>query len=122
MEINSVEKVVQPKSEKARDIKLKEASRQLEASFLTFVFKAMEKTVPKTSLTGGSDNNLASMLFSTTMADAVAGQGGFGLADQIYQSLIESDAVPELNDLTMEKVANALDAIQMLKTGSWENK
>lgn len=122
MEINGIEKTEQPKTEKVRELKLKETSRQLEASFLSFVFKAMEKTLPKTSLTGNSENNLASMLFSTTMADAVAEQGGMGLADQIYQSLKETDNSPELNDVTKVYVQSALDAIQMMNISGWDKK
>jgi len=121
MNITGIEKTEQPKTDKERDIKLKETSQKLEASFLTFVFKAMEKTVPKTSLTGGSSNNLSTMMFSTTMADAVAEQGGMGLADQIYHSLKETDNPRELNDLTKDHVQSALDAIQLMNMGNWDN-
>ena len=122
MKITGIEKTEHPKAEKIRSLKLKETSRKMEASFLNIVFKAMEKTVPKSSLSGGTSNSLASMLFSTTMADAVAEQGGFGLADQIFESLKESDNIPDLNDLTREKVAGALEAIQMMNFRGLEKR
>ena len=77
MKITGIENTEQTITEKTRRLKLKEASRQMESSFLTIVFKAMEKTVPKSSLSGGSNNSLASMMFSTIMADAVAEQYKF---------------------------------------------
>ena len=57
MDINPIEKIDQPKTAEARDIKLREASRKMEAAFLTYVFKSLEKTIPKTSITGSSRNN-----------------------------------------------------------------
>ncbi len=114
MEITGIEKLEQPNNKLTRELKLKETSRQMEASFLTLVFKAMEKTIPKSSLIGGSNNSLASMMFSTTMADAVAEQGGLGFADKIFESLKESDNISDINDFTRENVAGALEAIQMM--------
>lgn len=77
-----------PKTSKARDIQLREASRKLEASFLTQMVKALEKTVPKSGLTG-SRNTLASMLFSTVMGDALAQANPTGLSNMFYHSLQE---------------------------------
>ena len=90
MDTNPIEKIDQPQTAEARDIKLREASRKMEAAFLTYVFKSLEKTIPKTSISGKTSNNLATMMFSTVMADAVSEQGGIGLGDQIYQSLKEA--------------------------------
>jgi len=70
------------------DQKLRDASKQLEGQFLTFMLKAMEQTVQK-----GDDNeksNLASMMFSSVIAEDVAQNGGIGLADYIYKALKEN--------------------------------
>lgn len=120
MEIGNIDKVTLPKIDDARNIKLKETSQQMEASFLTFVFKAMEKTVPKSELNEGSSNNLSTMLFSTTMADAVSQQGGMGLADQIYHSLLQSNELPNLDNLTKDNVVGALEAIKTMGIGTSE--
>jgi Rod binding domain-containing protein len=76
---------------KIRDIQLREKSTELEALFITQLFKAMEKTVPDGGLFGSSKNNLPSMLFSSVMGEAVAKAGGLGLAPMIYNSLREKD-------------------------------
>ncbi len=122
MKINNSIKIDQTETIKARDLKLKETSQQLEASFLNFVFKAMEKTIPKTSLTGGSDNSLSSMMFSSTMSDAIAEQGGIGLADQIYKSLAESNSAVEMKDISNNKISDILFSTQMPSVGNWEKK
>ncbi len=41
MDINSIEKIDQPKTAKARDIKLRETSRKMDADFLTYLFKTL---------------------------------------------------------------------------------
>ena len=45
MDIDTIEKIDQPKTAEARDIKLREMSRKMEAAFLTYVFKSLEKTI-----------------------------------------------------------------------------
>lgn len=122
MKINNSIKIDQTETIKARDLKLKETSKQLESTFLNFVFKAMEKTIPKTALTGGSDNSLSSMMFSSTMSDAIAEQGGIGLADQIYKSLVESNSVVEMKDISKNKMTDILLSTKMLGVGNWEKK
>jgi len=74
-----------------KDLKLEEASKQLEGQFLTFMVQAMEKTIDKEK----GDNNLAGMMFSTTMGKAMSENGGIGLADFIYKSLKENGVRPE---------------------------
>ena len=117
MDINPIEQIDQPKTAEVRDIKLRETSRKMEAAFLTYVFKTLEKTVPKTSITGKSGNNLATMMFSTVMADAVSEQGGIGLGDQIYKSLKEMDEIPDFEDLKLDDISNTLNAVEFMKTG-----
>jgi Rod binding domain-containing protein len=77
---------------RARDIQLRKKSTELEALFITQLFKAMEKTVPDGGLHGSKRNNLPSMLFSSVMGDAVAKQGGVGLSEMIYNSLKEKES------------------------------
>ncbi len=74
------------KNDQHRDLQLREKSRDMEAIFISQLFKAMEKTAGGGVL-GESKNNLSSMMFSSVMGQAVAEQGGIGLADMIYQSL-----------------------------------
>ncbi len=120
MDINQIKKIDQVKTPEARDIKLKETSRKMESAFLTYVFKTMEKTIPKSSLTGGESNNLASMMFSTVMADAVSEQGGIGLGDQIYQSLKEMDELPDFEELKLDDLSNTINTMEFMKTGFGE--
>lgn len=70
----------------ARDPKLLDSARQLEGLFISFVFKAMEKTIPGSG-ENGSSNNLGKMMFSSVMGKEIAENGGLGLTDFIYQAL-----------------------------------
>jgi len=117
MEITPVVKIDKPQTDDARDIQLREASRKMEAAFLNYVFKTMEKTIPKTSVSGGSNNNLASMMFSSVMADAVSEQGGMGLGDQLYNSLKEMDEIPDFDKIQMDDISNKFNAMQLMKKG-----
>ncbi|RMF06631.1 MAG: hypothetical protein D6762_09080 [Candidatus Neomarinimicrobiota bacterium] len=82
-----------PKEEEARRLALKKTSKDLEATFLTFLVKAMEKTVPKDGLLG-SKNSLPTMMFSSVMAQNMAEQGGTGLSDMIYRALSDDSSRP----------------------------
>lgn len=84
--------------EMSREIKLRKQSKELEAVFLTQLFKAMEKTVPKNSTTG-SKNSLATMMFSSVMGEALADQGGIGLADIIFESLKDKESFPSMDKI-----------------------
>jgi len=68
------------------DKKLKESAKQLEGLFLTFMLKAMEKTVPKLD-DGKKSNTLPSMMFSMVLGQDIAEKGGVGLADFIYKNM-----------------------------------
>ncbi len=76
---------------RAHDIQLRQKSTELEALFITQLFKAMEKTIPDAGLYGSKRNNLPSMMFSSVMGEAVAKQGGLGLSEMIYNSLKDKD-------------------------------
>ncbi|RKY53453.1 MAG: hypothetical protein DRP89_06170, partial [Candidatus Neomarinimicrobiota bacterium] len=98
--------------EKAREIKLRQKCKDLEGLFITQLFKAMEKTIPKSSLVG-SKNTLSSMMFSSVMGEALANQGGFGLADVIFKSLKDKDEIINLDKLSN---GNFIDNIQAIGT------
>ena len=98
--------------EKAREIKLHQKCKDLEGLFITQLFKAMEKTIPKSSLVG-SKNTLSSMMFSSVMGEALANQGGFGLADVIFKSLKDKDEIINLDKLSN---GNFIDNIQAIGT------
>jgi len=101
-------------AEAARDLQLKAKSREMEALFITEMFKAMEKTVPEDA-TGGS-NNLPKMLFSSVMGEAVAENGGIGLADPIYMALKDKDEILKLDDLKDNGILTSLSAIPVIPT------
>ncbi len=66
--------------------KLRASAKQLEGLFLTFVLKAMEKTIPRFDEKKQS-NNLVSMMFSSVMGEDLAQRGGVGLAEFIYRNM-----------------------------------
>lgn len=96
---------------KMREVKLHQKCKELEAIFLTQLFKAMEKTIPNNSPVG-SKNTLASMMFSSVMGDALANHGGIGLADIFYESVKDRDEFPKLDEL---KANNFIDNIGVFK-------
>lgn len=75
------------------DPRLRKAARDLEAVFLTMMVKAMEKTIPESPY-GGGKNNLAGMMFSTVMGQAMAEQGGMGLAEVLERQLAAREGDP----------------------------
>lgn len=75
-----------------KDPKLVKSSKELEALFISYVLKSMEKTIPNND--SGEKNNLSKMMFSSVMGKEIAAQGGIGLADFIYKSLAETGVNP----------------------------
>jgi len=98
----------------SRELELHRKAQELESLFITQIFKAMEKTIPGDGLTG-SQNSMASMMFSSVMGEAVAKQGGIGLADMIYQSLSSKDEIPQLPEIPAQSYLDHLDTINLLK-------
>lgn len=70
------------------DKKLRESAKQLEGLFLSFMLKAMEKTVPKLD-DQKNTNTLPSMMFSMVLGQDISEKGGVGLADFIYKNMKE---------------------------------
>ena len=106
---------------RSKDIKLKESTEKMEAAFLNFVFKEMEKTIQKVKIDESSDNNLSSMMFSTVMADSIAEQGGFGLSETIYTSLAEKSFGPDLDSLK-NNADNFINVIELMKLKEMNSK
>ena len=92
------------------DPKLEKSARDLEGLFLTFVLKAMEKTIPKEH---SGSNNMATMMFSTVLGQSIADQGGIGMAKFFYNSLSQSNSEQienlkdSINDPTIYNISTA---------------
>ncbi len=86
------------------DRKLKESAKQLEGLFLSFMLKAMEKTVPKFDDKKDS-NTMVTMMFSMVLGQDLARKGGVGLSDFIYKNMKEHQdkniAIPTQNWIEM---------------------
>ena len=110
IKLKSAEPAIDLKNDRMREHQLRAKSRDLEAIFISQLFKAMEKTV-KSSQTEGS-NNLSTMMFSSVMGKAVAEQGGIGLAETIYQSLAEKN---ESNQTIDQNLINELEILSKIE-------
>jgi len=108
--LKSTEPAIDLKNDRMREHQLRAKSRDLEAIFISQLFKAMEKTV-KSSQTEGS-NNLSTMMFSSVMGKAVAEQGGIGLAETIYQSLAEKNESSQTIDQNLFNELEILSKIE----------
>ncbi len=103
-----------------RELQLREKAQEMEGLFIMQIVKAMEKTIPKGSLTGGK-NSLPAMLFAQTMSDTVSKMGGFGLSETIYQSLKEKDQsgkiddINELQNLDTESYLKSMEIMKQVK-------
>ncbi|GEM_PF-2166781 len=97
-----------------REIQLRKTSQDLEAVFLTQMFKAMEKTIPKDASLTGSKNTLSSMLYSSVMGKSIARQGGVGLADVIYKSLLEKEEIPNIEEINTNDFIEQVQAFRLL--------
>jgi Rod binding domain-containing protein len=97
----------------ARDLQLRAKSREMEALFITEMFKAMEKTVPEDA-TGGAGNSLPKMMFSSVMGDAVAENGGIGLAHSIYTALKAKDQTPDFDRLKDNALLTNLNVLKAM--------
>jgi len=112
--ILSKEKTQTIKNEtKDKDPKLEQSAKELEALFLSYVLKSMEKTISIES--DGKSNNLAKMMFSSVMGKEIAENGGIGLADFIYKSLAETGENP-LDAIRKEHNTNYLNIINNLRS------
>ena len=118
---NQLSNIPTDQTNRSKDIKLKESTEKMEAAFLNFVFKEMEKTIQKVKIDESSDNNLSSMMFSTVMADSIAEQGGLGLSETIYTSLAEKSFGSDL-ELLKNNADNFINVIELMKLKEMNSK
>lgn len=124
IKLNSLNQNIEPKSHIldnkaiARDHQLKEKSQDLEAVFLTQLFKSMEKTIPKNS--SGSNQNMATMMFSSVMGQTMAKNNGLGLSEIIYNSLKEQDSHVDTDNLQSNELMNSIYTSSIPKLGMGE--
>lgn len=96
------------------DRKLRKASKELEGMFLSILFKAMEKTIPRDPQEGAK-MNLARMMFSTVMGEAIAEKGGIGLAKFFYETLQDAEQISRLDEMNLPDLEK-WDVLMKLKT------
>ena len=78
--------------------KLREACQGFEAMFLDIMFKEMRNTVPENSLFGESQGEkIWHSMLDTELMQNVAKSGGFGVADMMYDNLIDQVAAQAMN-------------------------
>lgn len=76
-----------------KDLKLLKLSKELESIFVGQMLKAMRKTVEKTDLmNGGTGEEIFTEMLDTEYSGAMSSNTGFGLAEQIYRQLSNSDS------------------------------
>ena len=70
--------------------RLREACQGFEAMFLDIVFKSMRNTVPENTLFGESNGEkIWRSMLDTELMQNVAKSGGVGIADMMYDNLID---------------------------------
>lgn len=67
--------------------KLREACEGFEAVFIQKMWEQMRKTVPKEGYLHSKDEEMYQSLFDVELSKKMAGAGGIGLADMLYQQL-----------------------------------
>ena len=73
----------------SRNPKLMAAAERLEASFLAEMFKASGVGEPRKTMGGGAGEDHFSSLLVQEYANATVAGGGIGLAESIYQAMVE---------------------------------
>ena len=85
-------------SAEAEAKRLREACEGFEAMFLDIVFKEMRNTVPENTLFGESNGEkIWHSMLDTELMQNVAKSGGVGLADMMYNNLIDQVTAQTLN-------------------------
>ena len=78
--------------------KLREACEGFEAMFLDIMFKEMRNTVPENTLFGQSQGEkIWHSMLDTELMQNVAKSGGVGIADMMYDNLIDQVAAQAMN-------------------------
>ncbi len=82
----------------AESKRLREACQGFEAMFLDIVFKSMRNTVPENTLFGESNGEkIWHSMLDTELMQNVAKSGGVGIADMMYDNLIDQVTAQTLN-------------------------
>lgn len=71
----------------SRDVRLREAARQLEANFLTVMLKSAGYGESRTSMGGGLGEDQFTSFLQRAQAENMVMAGGIGLAEHLYESL-----------------------------------
>ncbi len=77
-----------PSAPSDRHARLREVAQDLEASFLAEMLKYTGFGEARESFGGGIGEEQISSMLRNEHAQAIAGQGGLGLAESIFQSLV----------------------------------
>lgn len=72
---------------KTKEQKLRESCEGFEAIFLQKMWEQMRKTVPKEGYLHSKDEDTYQSLFDVELCKKMAGAGGMGLADMLYEQL-----------------------------------
>ena len=75
----------------AKHVKLREAAVALEASFLAEMLKSAGFGAPVEGFGGGTGEAQFSSMLVQAQAEAMAESGGIGLAESLFQSLVENE-------------------------------
>lgn len=71
------------------EVALREVSRALESSFVAEMLKSAGVGKPRETYGGGPGEDGFSSFLVQAQADMIVESGGFGLAEQIFQSLVQ---------------------------------
>lgn len=88
-------------SDKRKLEQLKATAKHFEGIFIHQILKQMQETIENASF-DPEDNagKQVHSMYSTFMADAISQQGGFGMWEQIYEQLVQTEGLdPETSSL-----------------------
>lgn len=105
--------VNKPTAREKKDIALEQSAKDLEAVFLSFVLKSLEKSIALDPENNSA--NMAQMMFSSVLSREIADKGGIGLADFIYKALQEKGEQP-LQDIKQEYHHHYFNVIKNLRS------
>ena len=88
-----VSAISNPSQITARNPKLLRAAQELEASFLSEILKSSGLASPSQAFGGGVGEQHFSTFLVREYASIIAENGGLGMAEAIYQSLLEGGTV-----------------------------
>ena len=91
--LDGVESVKEPSASSTLEMeRRKKIARDFESIFIKQLLDTMKNTIPESDLEDSSSKQVAGMYWSF-LGDAVAEKGGFGLWEEIYESMNAHDGV-----------------------------